>query len=292
VTSKEQRRKQLARAKWERQQERRNNRVRRGRQRRVFLVVLAVLLVAGGGTAFAMLATNDDGDTSDQAAGGEAGGESTDEPADAASPPVEDPCEAPAEGEPSTQTWDAEPEMAVDTSADYLMRLETTCGDIEITMDAEAAPHTVNSFAFLAGEGYFDHSRCHRLVPEGIHVLQCGDPQGTGAGGPGYTIPDENLDDPDVADGVYPAGTVAMANQYNPSDDSGRDSGGSQFFLVYEDSQLPPDYTPFGTVTGGLDVLELIAEAGAAAPDPATGNTAPHATVVVNRATVEPLPAA
>ncbi|UCM86816.1 peptidylprolyl isomerase [Streptomyces marincola] len=283
MVSKEQRRKQLARAKFERQQERRARRAQRGRRRRIVLVALLVVLVAGGGTAWAVLSRDDDGQ-SDQAGDG-ATAEPTAEPTE----PAPDPCDEPQPGEPSTQTWEEEPELTVDTGTDHLMRLRTSCGDIGITMDTEAAPRTVNSFAFLAGEGYFDHSRCHRLVTEGIHVLQCGDPTGTGAGSPGYTIPDENLDDPDVADGVYPAGTVAMANQYNPQDDSGRDSGSSQFFIVYEDSQLPPDYTPFGTVTEGLDVVELIAEAGAAPPDPASGNTAPHATVVINEATVEPV---
>jgi peptidyl-prolyl cis-trans isomerase B (cyclophilin B) len=78
-----------------------------------------------------------------------------------------------------------------------------------------------------------------------------------------------------------------MANQYNAQDGSGRDSGGSQFFLVYGDSQLPPDYTPFGTITGGMDVLRTIADAGATEADPTTGNTAPNATVVINEATVE-----
>ncbi|MDT0343696.1 peptidylprolyl isomerase [Streptomyces litchfieldiae] len=289
MVSKEQRRKQLARAKWERQQERRTDRVRQGRRRRVLLAAVLVLVVAGGGTAWAVLA-GDDGGTSDQA-DGEPSADPGTEPGEEPSAPPEDPCEEPAPGEPSTKQWDAEPEMTVDTSSDYVMTLATTCGDIEITMDAEAAPHTVNSFNFLANEGYFDHSSCHRLVPEGIFVLQCGDPQGTGQGGPGYTLPDENLDDPDLEGGVYPAGTVAMANQYNPSDGSGRDTGGSQFFLVYQDSELPPDYTPFGTITAGLDVLELIAGAGATEPDPSTGNTAPHATVVINEARVEAVPA-
>jgi peptidyl-prolyl cis-trans isomerase B (cyclophilin B) len=287
VAGKDQRRRQLARAKWERQQERREQRWRRGRRRRILLSVLAVVLVAGGGTALVML-NDDDGST--QAAddgGGDTGADPSAEPS-ADPTPVEDPCEAPAEGEPSGETWEEEPAMTIDTGASYVMRLATTCGDIEITMDAAKAPHTVNSFAFLAGEGYFDHTSCHRLVTDGIFVLQCGDPQGTGQGGPGYTLPDENLDDPAVADGVYPAGTVAMANQYDPSTDTGRDTGGSQFFLVYEDSPLPPDYTPFGTVTAGMDVLRTIADAGAYDPDPTTGMTAPHATVVIDEATVEP----
>ena len=75
------------------------------------------------------------------------------------------------------------------------MKLATTCGDIDIALKASAAPHTVNSFNFLVGKGYFDHTKCHRLVTQGIYVLQCGDPTGTGSGGPGYSIPDENLKD-------------------------------------------------------------------------------------------------
>ncbi|MFD7511803.1 peptidylprolyl isomerase [Streptomyces sp. NPDC059853] len=284
MVSKEQRRKQLARAKWERQQQRRGERWRRARRRRAVLAAALVVLVAGGGTALATGVFGGDDDTADAAARDQPDQDGLDQEEE--TPPVEDPCAAPSGGSPSEQQWDAEPELTVDTSAAYTMSLATTCGDIEIALDAEAAPRTVNSFAFLAGEGFFDHSPCHRLVTEGLHVLQCGDPTGTGMGGPGYTIPDENLDAPEVADGVYPAGTVAMANQYNPQEDSGRDSGGSQFFLVYEDSELPPDYTPFGTVTAGLDVLQTIAEAGSGT-DPATGNTPPNATVVIESATVE-----
>ncbi|WP_129838405.1 peptidylprolyl isomerase [Streptomyces sp. RFCAC02] len=277
MSTKEQRRKQLARAKWERQQQRRAARAHRGRRMRVLLSALAVLVIAGGATALVVVNQDDEG-TDEAAAAAES---STDPATDAAEPPAEDPCAAPAEGEPSGDQWDEEPAMTIDEGAAYTMTLATTCGDISIALDAEAAPHTVNSFAFLAGEGYFDHTRCHRLVTEGIYVLQCGDPTATGQGGPGYTLPDENLDDPDVAGGVYPAGTVAMAN-------AGADTGGSQFFLVYEDSQLPADYTPFGTVTEGMDVLATIAEAGAAPADPTTGNTAPYATVVIDEATVEP----
>ena len=144
----------------------------------------------------------------------------------------------------------------------------------------------MEQLAFLAGQGYFDHSRCHRL-DEGIHVLQCGDPKGTGQGTPGYTIPDENLKDSRLKGGVYPAGTVAMANRYDGKSKATRDTGGSQFFLVYQDSPLPADYTPFGTISkAGMKVLKKIAAAGAQAADPTTGNTAPNATVVINKATV------
>jgi peptidyl-prolyl cis-trans isomerase B (cyclophilin B) len=285
VSTKEQRRKELARAKWERQQRRRADRARRARRRNVILAVALVVLVAAGGFGLVALLSGDD-ESTNQAAD-EKGAEPTASGSGEPSSPPPDPCDAPAEGKPGGDQWDAEPEMTVDTSSEYVMELKTSCGPVEITMDAEAAPHTVNSFNFLAGEGYFDHTACHRLTTEGIFVLQCGDPQGTGSGGPGYTIPDENLDDPDVAGGTYPAGTVAMANQYNAQDGSGRDTGGSQFFLVYEDSTLPPDYTPFGTITGGMDVLKKIADAGATT-DQTTGMTVPNATVVINEATVEP----
>lgn len=176
--------------------------------------------------------------------------------------------------------------MSLDTSASYSAKLATTCGTIGLKLDAGKAPHTVNSFAFLAGQGYFDHSKCHRLMDEGIFILQCGDPKGTGTGTPGYTIPDENLKDPRLKGGVYPAGTVAMANRYDGASEKTRDSGGSQFFLVYQDSKLPPNYTPFGTVTGGMDVLRKIAKAGSTT-DPQTRNSAPNATVVIDKASVK-----
>lgn len=128
--------------------------------------------------------------------------------------------------------------ITIDKSADYTMKMATTCGEIDIALKTAAAPHTVNSFNFLAAKGFFDHTKCHRLTTNGIYVLQCGDPTGTGSGTPGYTIPDENLKDKTLTGGVYPAGTVAMANTYDATTDKGRDTGGSQFFLVYQDSQL------------------------------------------------------
>jgi len=128
-----------------------------------------------------------------------------------------------------------------------------TGGTIDIELDRATAPCTVGSFVHLAESGYYDDTPCHRLTKSaGLSVLQCGDPSGSGGGGPGYTYADET--NPDM---VYPAGTVAMAN-------AGPDTNGSQFFLVYEDSTLPPDYTVFGEMTGGLDVLRAIAAKGIA----------------------------
>nr|WP_051031561.1 peptidylprolyl isomerase [Nocardia veterana] len=176
-------------------------------------------------------------------------------------------CMTPGDAQPNGKQWPAEPAMTVDPNAGYTANLETNCGTITVELDAAHAPRTVNSFAFLAGEQYFDHTRCHRLTTEGIFVLQCGDPTGTGTGGPGYRFGDENL-----AGATYPAGTVAMAN-------AGPNTNGSQFFLVYSDSKLPPNYTPFGHITGGMDVLQNIAAGGT---KDGSGDGAPAADIVLD----------
>ena len=137
-------------------------------------------------------------------------------------------------------------------AADAEMTLNTNLGTIVIAMDP-AAPITDASMASLASDGYFNGTSCHRLTTEGIYVLQCGDPTGTGRGGPGYQIPDENL--PQTEPNNYPAGTVAMAN-------AGPNTNGSQFFIVYADTSLPPAYTVWGEVTEGLDIVEQVAAAG------------------------------
>ncbi|SEM58111.1 peptidylprolyl isomerase [Streptacidiphilus jiangxiensis] len=152
-------------------------------------------------------------------------------------------------------SWKTEPAMTIDTSGNYTAKINFGQGAVDIKLDAKDAPHTVNSFVFLANQHFFDGIYCHRLTTQGLYVLQCGDPTGTGSGGPGYQFKDENLSSPTLKGGNYPAGTVAMAN-------SGANTNGSQFFLVYKDSPLPANYTPFGTITGGLDVLNAIAAKG------------------------------
>ena len=150
--------------------------------------------------------------------------------------------------------------------------------DVTVALDGTTAPQAVSSLVVLAKQGFFDGSKCHRLTTNGIYVLQCGDPTGSGSGGPGYTIPDENLKDKSLKANTYPAGTVAMANTGQAH------TGGSQFFLVYQDSQLPPSYTPFGTISeSGMKVLKKIAAAGEST---GAGDGAPNATVVINKATV------
>ncbi len=125
--------------------------------------------------------------------------------------------------------------------------ITTSCGDVVIELDADAAPETVNSFVFLAEQGYFNGTVSHRVVSG--FMIQAGDPTATGRGGPGYSIPDEL---PTEEGFVYSRGTLAMAN-------AGPNTGGSQFFLVLVDVPLPPSFSVFGMVTSGLDVMDRIA---------------------------------
>ena len=145
------------------------------------------------------------------------------------------------------------PNAGITESNKASITFTTNQGEIVIETTPSLAPLTVNAIAALAQKNYFDNTICHRLTTEGIFVLQCGDPTGTGTGGPGFNIPDENL--PRPTENNYPAGTVAMAN-------AGPGTSGSQFFLVYQDTTLGPDYTIWGSITSGLDILQTIASAG------------------------------
>lgn len=169
---------------------------------------------------------------------------------------------------------------------DFTLKLNT--GDVVIQMDLNKAPCTAGSFAFLSAKNYFTNSKCHRLTTEGIFVLQCGDPSGTGAGGPSYEIADENLPEagPDGT-GDYPAGTVAMA-------EGGSGTPGSQFFICYEDTKLGPKYTRVGFISSGLDVVKDIAKKGAVTKEDPTkpaegGDGAPKDEVLITGTTVGPV---
>ena len=144
--------------------------------------------------------------------------------------------------------------------------MATSQGNIGLLLANNESPCTVNSFASLIGQGFFNDTKCHRLTTSpDLAVLQCGDPKGDGTGGPGYQFANEYPtdqyppNDPKLKQPVlYPRGTLAMAN-------AGPDTNGSQFFLVYKDSQLPPDYTVFGKIQDdGLATLDKIAKAGVA----------------------------
>jgi peptidyl-prolyl cis-trans isomerase B (cyclophilin B) len=144
--------------------------------------------------------------------------------------------------------------------------MSTSQGNIGLLLANNESPCTVNSFANLSGQNYFNNTKCHRLTTSAdLGVLQCGDPKGDGTGGPGYQFANEYPtdqyppNDPKLQEPVlYPRGTLAMAN-------AGPNTNGSQFFLVYKDSQLPPQYTVFGTIQAdGLATLDKIAKAGVA----------------------------
>jgi peptidyl-prolyl cis-trans isomerase B (cyclophilin B) len=169
------------------------------------------------------------------------------------------------------------PTASITESNKAQISFTTNQGEIVIETLPALAPLTVNALAALAQKNYFDNTICHRLTTEGIFVLQCGDPTGTGTGGPGFNIPDENL--PEPIENNYPAGTVAMAN-------AGPGTSGSQFFLVYQDTTLGPDYTIWGTITSGLEIVQTIASAGVidGGPDgaPATGVTIESTKVTIS----------
>jgi peptidyl-prolyl cis-trans isomerase B (cyclophilin B) len=152
--------------------------------------------------------------------------------------------------------------------------LTTSIGDLTFTLDAAQAPCTVNSFVSLVEQGFYDGTTCHRLTTQGIFVLQCGDPTATGTGGPGYGIPDEFPPAPG-----YGPGTLAMAKTPMPN------SGGSQFFIVYDgpETQLPPEYTIFGTVSEGID---LVADAAAEGTVDGAPDGSPKVPVDIETATV------
>lgn len=263
MVSSDQRRRQLAREKFERQQQRREEARRRTRRLTVVIAsAVAVVAVVGGATYFAT-SGNDDKDSKADAAASQ-------------SPSASPTPSASEEAQP-------EPAMKIDKKSSYTMSLKTSQGDIAFTMDAAKTPHTTNSFKSLADKKFFDGTKCHRLTTDGIFVLQCGDPKGDGTGGPGYTIPDENLTalGKAGADGTvtYPAGTVAMANTGQAH------TGGSQFFLVYKDSKLPPSYTPFGTMDkDSLKAVEAIGKAGVAGGG---ADGAPKKAVNISKATVD-----
>jgi peptidyl-prolyl cis-trans isomerase B (cyclophilin B) len=176
-------------------------------------------------------------------------------------------CTYPATNEPASKHTKPPRTGRVPTDpAQVSASMSTNQGNVGIELDNGKAPCTVNNFVSLAQQGYFDNTPCHRLTTSAdLSVLQCGDPLGTGAGGPGYQFANEyptsqyRLSDPALQQPVvYPRGTLAMAN-------AGAGTNGSQFFIVYKDSTLPPQYTAFGRIDNtGLATVEKIAAAGVA----------------------------
>jgi peptidyl-prolyl cis-trans isomerase B (cyclophilin B) len=284
VPSNEQRR-QAAKRKLERQLARRVERARRRRLTAVIVTVVAVVVVVGG---VYLVATAGHGGTAAASPSGSAA------PTTSSPPPVttKGPCKyqtTPSAPAPTgkIEGMPADPASTPKTGT-TAVTLKTTAGDIPLTLNKAEAPCTVQSMLHLVTTKFFDNTPCHRITdypnPNPLFVLQCGDPTGSGSGGPGYSIPDEKPKTLKAAPSttpvpagqeapvVYPAGTLAMANSGQAH------SGGSQFFLVYQDSQLPPDYTVFGSVSAaGLNVLHKIEAAGITpGTDPSSGLTTPN----------------
>jgi cyclophilin family peptidyl-prolyl cis-trans isomerase len=257
VAGKKERQRRLAREHYERQQARRVHHVRRGRTWAI--MGLACITVVGTGTAAYFLLQ-----------GG--GKPASAAPAVSASPAA---AHCTYTASPPAARKVGSPPATPDSKATYQATIVTNRGDIVISLLNAKAACTVNSFVYLAGKKYFNNTHCHRLTTSGIFVLQCGDPTGTGSGGPGYKFASENL-----SGARYTAGTVAMAN-------AGPGTNGSQFFLVYRDSKsLHPDYTPFGTVVKGLGIIQNVAKAGTDnASGPGDGH--PKEKVVIERVIIK-----
>ena len=177
------------------------------------------------------------------------------------------------------------PPATPDTKATYTATIKTNRGTIALKLDNSGAPCTVNSFVSLADQKYFNNTHCHRLTTASIYVLQCGDPTGTGTGGPGYSFETENLSSlkpvqvSGETEAKYPAGTIAMANS------GSADSNGSQFFIVYKNTDLPDSYTPFGTVASGLSIVQNVAKAGSTNSN-GPGDGAPKEKVQIESVTI------
>ena len=274
VTGKD-RRRQLAREHYQRQLKARAERQRRARRRAIIGTTATVVVVIGGVVAATAFLGKPDGTSAAPT------------PTDLSAPETPKPYD-PATGKcgyvPDTSGAPSKfvgmpPEEA--STAPATMTIRTNHGVIRVRLDAEKAPCTVNSFKFLAEKDYFDNTKCHRMGTS-FPILQCGDPLAKadgknptdGMGGPGYRIVDENLNG-----AKYTRGVVAMAN-------SGPNTNGSQFFIVYGDVELPPQYTPFGTVTRGLDILDKVAKKGVIQGPSGDGTGAPKEPVIIKDVTI------
>jgi peptidyl-prolyl cis-trans isomerase B (cyclophilin B) len=257
VAGKKERQRKLARERYARQQARRSQRAQRVRKLSIIVGVCVAVVALGAGSYVAF-----------------AGGGSKTPSAAAVTPtPTPTPTSAPtptpsASATPSTVAEPARhcvytpsgtparkdgvpPAKPRYKGKSYQATVKTNRGTIVLDLFDSKATCTVNSFLYLASKGYFNNTPCHRLTTAGIFVLQCGDPTGTGSGGPGYKFANEN-----TAGAQYTQGTVAMAN-------AGPGTNGSQFFLVYRNSTtLPANYSLFGKIVSGLGIIQNVAKAG------------------------------
>ncbi|MEZ0077441.1 peptidylprolyl isomerase [Planotetraspora sp. GP83] len=281
VTGKD-RQKQLAREHHQRQIQARAERQQKARRAAIIGTSAAVVVVIGGIVAATAVLGGKDGNATTSAAPSASAAASA---AAAEQPKPYDPatglCGYIAD-KGSGQVKDVGLPPAKVSTDPATMTIKTNLGDIVATLDSAKAPCTVNSFRYLAAKNYFDGSKCHRMGPATFPILQCGDPLAKadgknptdGQGGPGYRFVNENL-----AGAKYTRGVLAMAN-------SGADTNGSQFFIVFGDTGLSPDYTPFGTVTKGLEILDKVAKQGVLPGGTGDGTGAPKQPVEIKHVTI------
>jgi cyclophilin family peptidyl-prolyl cis-trans isomerase len=277
-------RREAAQRRLQRQLERREQLARKRRRNLLIgVTVLAVLAVV----AAALIITGLGGDDSDTSAAADpSAAPASDTPANAAAATATNAdgtvaCNFIPDTSGNTNLKDVgtPPDAAnTPTTGTSTLLMSTSQGDLTLTLDRASAPCAASSFTYLAQQKFFDGSPCHREVNQDTFgVLQCGDPTGTGQGGPAYKFGQEVS-----AATTYPRGTIAMANSGTPN------STGSQFFLCFTDTQLSPDYTAVGTVDeAGLAVLDQIAAAGNDGSfEPSPGGGAPTTPVTINTMTV------
>jgi peptidyl-prolyl cis-trans isomerase B (cyclophilin B) len=270
VAGKKQRQRKLAAERHRRRLARRAHRDRRAT--RMTVAVTAVIVVAGLSVGGVLLASTSSGTTTTPKSTPSATASPT------PSPTVAEPathCVYTAAGTAARKV--SLPSATPNYKATYTATINTNRGAIVIDLLNSKATCTVNSFVHLAEAGFYNKTPCFRLSTSDPFMLQCGDPTGKGSGGPGYEFANENL-----TGATYPAGTVAMANVTGEAN-----SNGSQFFLVYKDSPLSPDYTPFGKIVSGLNILQAVAKAGYGKPLSSAGGGAPKESVEFESVTIK-----
>jgi peptidyl-prolyl cis-trans isomerase B (cyclophilin B) len=275
VSSSNKREREMARKKYERQQQRRAQREAQRKRRNQVVAVVAGLVVVLGAVVAIVLNSRSSGSpaAAPSTSSSVSPSATASASASASSSASAKACASAPAPTTKTQTWTAPGGSPLPAAPPTFMKLATNCGDIVIEMDAAKAPKTTQSMAFLAAQGFYTDADCFRLTVTGLFVLQCGSPTNDGQGGPGYSVPDENL--PKAGANNYPAGTVAMAN-------AGPGTAGSQFFIVYKDTTLGPDYTIWGKVVSGLDVVRNVAAGGV---QTGAGAPAPNQKTVITKAT-------
>ncbi|GAA1766797.1 peptidylprolyl isomerase [Nonomuraea bangladeshensis] len=279
------RQKQLAREHYERQMQRRLEREQKAKRTAIIGSTVGVVIVVGG--IVAAVALLGGGDTGTEAAASPSASAAETASASASTGPkpydaATGTCDYVKDTTGGTVKDVGMPPAKVKTTpAKKTMTLKTNLGDVVVELDNAKAPCTTNSLEFLAKKKYYDGSKCHRLGSEKFPMLQCGDPTAKadgksqdGAGGPGYVMAEENLEG-----AQYKRGVMAMAKTSAPG------TTGSQFFLVFGDIQLTPDYTPVGTITKGLDILDKVNKAGVIA-DMGDGTGAPKETMEIKDVTI------